>query len=145
MTKMATTIKQIWTPYWLWEDWLNGMWNKTEFDIEVAIEFTGNHILYGEAMGVVIDKWPNTMLNSLTNPSVNKRAFLGHCAASYQIGCPEHITRLAWRELTEQQRILADKVAQETIDEWREKYKNTFLLGKEDVIQMEYQMKPQMK
>ena len=144
MIKMAITIKQIWTPYWLWEDWLNGMWNKTEFDIDKAIEFTGNYILYGEAMKIVIDLWPNTMLNSLTNPSVNKRAFLGHCAASYAIKCPEHITRLAWRELTNEQRFLADKVAQETIEEWKSRYINILKRGSSDVIPKIYQTKSQM-
>lgn len=105
------------------------MWAKTEFDINKAIEFTGDHIKYGEAMKIVVEKWPNTMLNSLTNPSINKRAFVGHCAASDAIGCPEHITRLAWRELTEEQRVLADAVAQETIDEWKKKYINTLKNG----------------
>lgn len=110
------------------------MWNKTEFDIDKAIDFTGDHIKYGEAMKTVIDLWPNTMLNSLTNPSTNKRAFLGHCAASYAINCPEHITKLAWRELTEEQRYLADKVAQETIDEWKKKYENTLKHGSSVVM-----------
>lgn len=137
-------IKQTWTPYWLWEDWLNGMWSKTEFDMHKCIEFTGNHVKYGEAMKIVIEKWPNTMLNSLTNPSINKRAFLGHCAASMAIGCPEYITRMAWRELTDEQRFLADKVAQETIDKWKENYINTSKHGNSDAIPMEYQTRPQL-
>ncbi len=137
-------IKQVYIPYWYWEDWLNGMWSKTEFDIKLAISFTGNHKKYGNAMKKVIKKWPYTMLNSLTNPSINKRAFLGHCAASYAIKCPEYVTRLAWGELTDKQRYLADKVAQETIDEWREKYLNTLKRGNKDVISMGYQMKFQL-
>jgi hypothetical protein len=84
------------------------------------------------------------MLNSLTNPSINKRAFLGHCAASYAINCPEHITRLAWRGLTDGQRYLADTVAQETIDKWKSRYINILKHGDRDVIQKIYQTKPQM-
>lgn len=131
-------IKQVWTPYWEWEDWVNGMWAKGDVSsLSVAIEFTGDHLKYGAAMKEVVNKWPRTMLNSLTNPSINKRAFLGHCAVSYKLGIPESITRMAWKELTDEQRFLADKVAQETVDEWKESYqisqygnKNKFLHSK---------------
>jgi len=71
---------QVYTPYWEWEDWINGMWRKLPEDqekqmIESAIEFTGNHILYGAWMKIVINLWERTMLNSITNNSINKRAF----------------------------------------------------------------------
>jgi len=116
-------MKQVYIPYWEWEDWLNGMWRKLPKKEEpkmlnLAIEFTGNHIRYGNAMKEVIVLWKQTMLNTLTNLNVNHRAFLGHCACQYKINCPEYITRQAWHKLNDMQRYLADKVAQETIDEW---------------------------
>jgi len=70
----------------------------------------------------VVKEWPRTMLNSLTNTSINRRAFLGHCACSVEMNIPEYITRMAWKLLTDKQRYLADKVAQETIDEWVKEY-----------------------
>ncbi len=114
---------QVYIPYWDWEDWKNGMWRKLEAKeenemLQKAIEFTSNHILYGEAMKRVVLEWPNTMLNSLTNKSINRRAFVGHCACSLDFDCPEYITRMAWKELTDSQRELADSVAQNTIDNW---------------------------
>lgn len=116
-------IKQIYIPCWEWEDWINGMWAKgDESRLQEAIEFTGDHVKYGQAMKEVIIAWPRTMLNSLTNNSINKRAFLGHCAVSYKTGIQESITRMAWKELTDQQRYDADKVARETIDEWTNNY-----------------------
>lgn len=116
-------IKQVWVPYWEWEDWINGMWNKgDESQIQTAIEFTGDYVKYGNAMKEVIVAWPRTMLNSLTNSSMNKRAFLGHCAVCFKLGIPESITRMAWKLLTDQQRFDADKVAQETVNEWLENY-----------------------
>lgn len=120
-------IKQVYVPYWEWEDWVNGMWNKTENEDELlttAISFTGNYIDYGKAMQQVIIEWPRTMLNSLTNPSINKRAFLGHCAVCYKLKIPGYITRQAWKLLTDQQRFYADMIAQSTINEWNERYKN---------------------
>lgn len=133
-------MKQIYIPYWYWEDWINGMWQKTEFDINEAIKFIGNHKKYGKAMRKVIDLWPYTMLNSLTNPSINKLAFLGQCAASYAINCPESVTRIAWKEITQKQRDLADNEAQKCI----EKYLNILQHGNNGAIMMEYQMKLQL-
>lgn len=120
-------IKQIYTPYYEWEDWKNGMWRIVSLEeqqdwLNKAISFTSDWVKYGTAMQKVVYAWPRTMLNALTSPSTNKRAFLGHCACSYEINCPESITRMAWKELTEQQRIEADEIAQLTIDEWTERY-----------------------
>lgn len=113
-------MKQQYIPYWEWEDWRNGMWLRgDESRLQEATDFTGDHVRYGNAMKEVIEAWPRTMLNSLTNPSINKRAFLGHCAVSYLTGITEDIVRMAWKRLTDEQRTAADKVAQETIDEWR--------------------------
>lgn len=122
-------MNRVYVPYWEWEDWLNGMWRKLTKEKEIeylrkCINFTGNHILYGKAMRKVVIDWPNTMLNNITNTSMNKRAFLGHCACCYEFNCPEYITRLAWKYLTEEQRINADNEAQETIDWWIENRMN---------------------
>lgn len=116
-------IKQRYVPYWEWEDYINGMWGKDE-RLQEAIEFTGDYIKYGNAMKEVVEAWPRTMLNSLTNTSINKRAFLGHCAVCYKLGICESTTRAAWKELTDQQRYDADKVAQETINNWLHDYRN---------------------
>jgi hypothetical protein len=116
-------INQVYIPYWEWEDFINGMWAKgDESRLQEAINFTGDHLKYGKAMKEVIEAWPRTMLNSLTNTSFNKRAFLGHCAVCYKLGIQESITRMAWKQLTDQQRYDADKVAQQTIDKWTADY-----------------------
>lgn len=120
-------MKRIYHHYEKWEDWQNGMWRKVSATeekkhLETAISFTGDHVKYGNAMKEVIKEWNFTMQNSLTNTSINRKAFLGHCAVQYKINCPEYITRLAWKHLTDEQRFLADKVAQETIDNWIENH-----------------------
>ncbi len=102
------------------------MW-KTSVDnekilIKIAIKFTENHVLYGEAMKNVVEQWPRTMTHNLTNPSLNKRAFVGHCAACYYFYLPEYITRIAWGFLTEQQRILANEKADYAIGFWQNRF-----------------------
>lgn len=141
-------MKQVYVHYLEWEDFHAGMWGGSSDelgDLLKAIEFTGDHIRYGGAMKEVITAWPRTMLHNLTNPSINKRAFLGHCAVCFELDIPEYITRMAWRELTDDQRRLADKVAQENIDEWKKEYENTLKHGKEGVIQKESRTLFQMK
>jgi hypothetical protein len=124
MGSRRSNIKQVWVPYWEWEDWLNGMWKKgDESTLNEAIEFTGDHVRYGAAMGEVIAAWSRTMLNSLTNTSINRRAFLGHCAVCFKLGISEDITRQAWGFLTEQQRIEADAEATKHIKQYEETYR----------------------
>lgn len=137
-------MTQQYIPYWEWEDWIYGMWRKVhneDYFLKLAVKFTGDHVRYGSAMKEVVYAWPRTMVNSLTNPSINKRAFLGHCACCFKIKCPEYIVRRAWKLLTNEQRYLADKVAQETIDEWKIKYDSILPNGNKGVILTAYQMR----
>lgn len=113
-------MKRIYVSWDKWECQKNGMWRTVSKDEETvmlkkSIEFTGNHIIYGNAMLSVILEWTNSMNHFLSNPSVNKRAYLGHCAVCYAIGVPEYIVRIAWKELTNQQRELADDIASKTL------------------------------
>lgn len=118
---------RVYVPYWEWEDFKNGMWRKVdklqeESLLAKCIEFTSNWELYGENMYKVSIEWPMTMLNTLSNIHVNRRAFLGHCACQYAINCPEYITRMAWKHLTDKQRIDADAIAQKHINNWVKEY-----------------------
>lgn len=120
---MKQKISRVYVPYWEWEDFKNGMWRKVSKEEEnvylpQAIDFTSDCVLYGKAMGEVINEWKMTMLNSLTNVHINRKAFLGHCAVQFKINCPEYITRMAWKELTDKQRFDADAIAQKHIDNW---------------------------
>lgn len=115
-------------PYWEWEDWLNGMWAPGDYSrLNEAIEFTGDWLKYGQAMSEVIIAWPKTMVNSLTNVSINRRAFLGHCAVCFKLGIQESVVRTAWKELTDQQRYDADLIADKNIKHWEYEYKRSII------------------
>ena len=104
------------------------MWSKgSDEQLQPAIEFTGDWERYGEAMGEVIQAWPRTMLNSLTNTSINRRAFLGHCAVCFKLQIPESITRQAWGLLTDQQRYDADAIAEKHIKHWEYEYSRSLI------------------
>lgn len=140
---------QIFVHYELWEDYHAGMWRKLSSKEEedsfrkIAIDFTGDHIRYGAAMLRAIKEWPNTCMHNLSNPALNKRAFIGHAACALVINCPEYIVRQAWWKLTEDQRILADQQADNAIQLWEQerKLKSILSYGNRAVIRLGYQMK----
>ena len=102
-------IKQIFHHYETWECYKNGMWRKVPPDdqenlLKQAIEFTSDHIKYGKAMIKAVDNWTITLEHNLTDNSINKRAYIGHCAVCIELGIPEYITRMAWHYLTDLQK-----------------------------------------
>jgi hypothetical protein len=118
---------RIFHPYWVWEEYVAGMWRKTtkEEDKEYfkkAVEFTGNHKLYGFWMMEVADNWKNSCEHNLTDRSMNRQAWIGHAACCLGIGCPEHITRRAWWELTQKQQDDANLMADRAIKYWEDKH-----------------------
>jgi len=147
-------MNQVYTPYTKWECYKNGMWSKVDAIseqkmLQIAIGFTSDHVSYGSAMREVVFAWENSMLNFLTNKSINRRAYLGHCAVSFKLGIPEYLVRMAWKHLTPKQQQLADLVAERTIKEWEiwymRKLKNISKLGRQDVTTMDCQMSLQLK
>lgn len=112
-------MTRIWHNYKKWED--IEMWRKVNNEdqyLQQAIEFTGNAVLYGSWMRKVIELWPISCEHNLTNSGMNKRAWLGHAAVQMAIGCPEYITRMAWKHLTQQQQDEANEQADINIKLW---------------------------
>jgi len=116
-------LARIYHPYWDWEEMGSGMWegctdaNKM---LKKAVEFTGDHKLYGRFMTRVIREWIVSCENSLTNYSINRKAWLGHAACAMAIGCPENITRQAWGMLDGNQQMLANREADRRIVIWEQ-------------------------
>jgi hypothetical protein len=121
---MKQSIKRIYHPYWLWEEYEHNMWgavnDRAKF-LKLAIKFTGDHKLYGRFMIQVIQKWKYSCEHNLSNLTQNRRAWIGHaaCAIAHQI--PEDIVREAWSHLTEEQQYLANKEADRAIEAWEHK------------------------
>ena len=120
-------IKQQYHHYSKWEDYLNGMYrnlNKKseETFLKKAIEFTEDHILYGSWMLKVIIIWPFSCEHNLTNPNMNKKAWIGHAASCMAIQCPEYVTRKAWAFLSKTQQKEANNQALIAIELWETHY-----------------------
>jgi hypothetical protein len=114
-------MKRIYHPISKWEEIEYGMWAEVDDRkrfLEAAIAFTGDHIKYGGYMMRVVNEWTFSCENALTDPALNKKAWVGHAACALAIGCPEDITRQAWGFLTDEQRLLANKAAARAIRQW---------------------------
>jgi hypothetical protein len=118
-------LKRVYHPYNKWEEIKFNMWgdvtNVKEW-LGKAVAFTGDHILYGSYMTRVVNEWEFSCENALTDQYINKKAWIGHAAAALAMNCPEHITRKAWRDLTDEQKFLANKQAERAIRSWEDSY-----------------------
>ena len=114
-------LTRIYHPVDLWEEVKFNMWgdvSNTRLYLEKAIEFTGNHKLYGFYMQRVINEWKYSCENALTDKNLNRKAWIGHAACALAINCPEDITRKAWSYLTYEQQRLANNEARHAIALW---------------------------
>jgi len=118
-------FKRVYHHFLDWEEVNHNMWgtvSNRKLYLKRAIEFTGNHKLYGRFMIRVVNEWKNSCENALTDESINKKAWIGHAACALALGCPEDITRQAWGFLTDEQRVLANRKADEAIKLWEDNY-----------------------
>lgn len=121
-------FERVYHPYETWEEMAHNMWGEVDNQkewLERAIAFTGDHKLYGSYMMRVIYEWPISCENALTDPQLNKRAWVGHAACALALKCPEDITRKAWGYLTDEQRLLANKEAERAIQAWENNYRKS--------------------
>ena len=118
-------LERVYHPIDKWEEIGCNMWGVTKNApkmLQDAIKFTGNAELYGSFMLKVIDLWPFSCENALTDNLLNQKAWIGHAACAMALSCPESITRKAWKELTDEQRYLANEQARAAIQKWKLSY-----------------------
>lgn len=118
-------LERVYHPWDTWEEVAHNMWGDVDDKkvyLKHAIKFTGDHKRYGRFMMRVVEEWPVSCENALTDPAINKKAWVGHAACALALECPEHITREAWSHLTDEQQLLANEKAQHAIDAWKMRY-----------------------
>jgi hypothetical protein len=115
-------MKRIYHRYENWEDWPAGFYNssgrnKAEL-IEKVVELFSSKTLTREFMDKAIEAWPNSMEHNLTNPAMNRIAYLGQAACCIYAGVPSIVTMEAWSKVPEKHRKEADEIAKELINNW---------------------------
>ena len=119
-------MKQAFYNHVVWEDYQHGMYKSTCDDsanlIQQCVKLLGNHYVLKSVMRSCSNKWKYAAAQNMSNASRNRQAWLGQASCCYSVGAPEFITKQAWRLLTDEQRTLANKVADEIIKEWESEY-----------------------
>lgn len=118
-------MQRIYHRYELWEDWKNGFyWNDSGLNKqqlkEKAIEFFCSKKLVRKYMSLVIEKWPYSTQHNLSNEAMNRVAWLGQSACCFYCKCPSTITMEIWREVPEECRNEADRIALEIIKKYEQ-------------------------
>ena len=140
-------IKQFYATIYEMEDVKNGMYSHkvNKQKINKSIELLTDLNRFSETIDLVFKNWKISTCVNLSNKSINRKAWLGQSSCLYNHKANEKETKAAWFELTEEQRIKANKIAELKINEfeklWNGKLKSILKLGNKDVTLMEYQMR----
>ena len=120
-------IERIYHPYDSWEDFKNGMYKTTCYmDPQPLITECEDMLkckeYLWESMNYVTHHWKLASQHNLTNMHRNRQAWIGQAACCFAHGAPEYITKLAWNNLNPSEQDVANKVADEVIQDWEEKH-----------------------
>jgi len=122
---MKVKFKRVYHPWREWEEVAHNMWGEAydnKYALDQAIALTSDHKRYGHYMQRIIREWPISCENALTDPSLNRKAWIGHAAVALALNIPEDITRKAWSYLTDEQQKLANEEARRAIRAWEDSY-----------------------
>lgn len=98
--------------------WVNVSKEEVERLLPIAYNFIKDHLQYGASMKKVADTWKYGCENFLSDIHINRKAWIGHAACSFELGLPEVVVRNAWGMLTDKERYLANKEADKCINYW---------------------------
>lgn len=105
-------MKQHFYNYELWEDTKHNFYDKDDITQDVKrLRVMRDHNLWGEYMLKVILDWHYSSLQNMTNPSVNKIAWIGQASMSLALNTPSKTTKRLWWSLTDEERKLANAEA----------------------------------
>lgn len=113
-------MNRIYHPYWLWEDYLNGMYRGSvdKAKINKCSKLLSDTECFSKALEMVLKEWVFSSDVNLSNTSQNRLAWLGAAACCISIGANEKTTRLGWARLNEQQRLKANTTARKYVKKY---------------------------
>ena len=116
--------KQIFHHWELWEDYRYNFYDNCSGEEKVKKSQSVFDMFNSEqetrrCMFFVVDNWRYSMEQNLTNPSINKVAYIGQCACAYFDNIPNTVTMENWSHLDKAVRDRSDKIALEAIERWK--------------------------
>jgi len=116
-------MSRIYHPFNRWEDHKHGFYDsfykkESKDVINNIVSFFCDEIKCKEYMDRVVDEWVFSCEHNLTNPSINKVAYIGQSAVCLFLGYPNTITMEAWSSVPEESKLIANRLAEEAISRW---------------------------
>jgi hypothetical protein len=114
-------IKRICHNYSKWEDWKADMYLiKTirPIMIQKSTRLLSDSKTFYQILNKLIKSWPFSTEHNLTDPSINKRAWLGRAACCFSHGANINETRIAWHNMESNLQDRANHIANRIISEW---------------------------
>jgi len=116
-------MTRIYHPWHLWEDHQHGFYDnmsgsEKEQKLRSVIEMFSQPDKTKEYMQKVVDEWRYSCEHNLSNPSLNRIAYLGQAACCLYAGVPSTVTMEAWSLLTKPQQNEADSIADVILQSW---------------------------
>jgi hypothetical protein len=93
-----------------------------ELEVKAAYDILTSPVILEDAMRYVATYWIYSSEHNLTNKQRNRQAWLGQAACCWLVHATENSTKQAWSRMTDQQRDVANKVADKIISEWENEY-----------------------
>lgn len=116
-------MKQIFHNFTKWEDYKQGFYNSICEDVkehmQKSIDLLSNQEMFYRYAKKVIENWKYSCEQNLTDPSLNKIAYIGQSACCMANGTPAFVTRNAWSYIDEEDQRLANETARKVLKEWR--------------------------
>lgn len=119
-------MKAVYHHYTTWEDFQHGMYDEEKEGrkdrvLQAVSILTNRNLLY-TCMKRVTEEWTHATEQNLSNDMYGHRSFLGQAACSIYAGIHEDETREAWGLLTEEQRYIANRIADQVYHQWKDNY-----------------------
>ena len=86
--------------------------------IEKSKNLLSNPVAFQYSASTMVEHWKYSAEMNLTDMSQNRRAWIGQATCCFEYQTPEHLTRIAWNQLSEKEQIDANKVAERVIKNW---------------------------
>jgi len=134
MVQNMEQIVQRYHPWHLWEDHRHGFYNnisgkKKKQTAEMVVALFENTPRLEQAMRQVAESWTYAMEHNLSNPNLNKIAYIGQCAACFEVAAPATVTMETWSTLDADVRKAADAAALTVLKDWEKTTKNQLCLN----------------
>lgn len=117
-------MNRIYHPYWAWECFKSGFYESNNGDYERKVINLFSSKQKTEKYMMKVLEWEKSCEHNLTNPSLNKVAWIGQCACFLYAKVPANYTMKYWWSVDKKFRDQADMIAKSVILYWESNNKN---------------------